>query len=189
MTTRRASDTLDALLHGNATIYADDIVTPQLTTPSPANTPLSPTYVSILSTNRLLDSSPMSTTSQGTYVLPQHAVETIQSIISYHVPPQLDARLHNFQWFLIGQGPHPRRTVFIPPSPAYQTLTTPAPTHNPASYVAPRAYQTNRHLERLENWFTPPTSTAGAVVDEDYPLPIPLCNHPDLAHESTDEVG
>jgi predicted component of type VI protein secretion system len=57
----------------------------------------------------------MTITAQGTFALPPHAVEAIQNILSYYFPHTIDAHLHNFQWFLIGQGPHPRRTILIPP--------------------------------------------------------------------------
>ena len=48
------------------------------------------------------------------FPLPNHAIAAIAAILSYYLPHDIDARLHNHQWFLIGQGRHPRRTIFIP---------------------------------------------------------------------------
>ena len=72
------------------------------------------TYVSILSAGQLLTDTPVSTTTQGSFSLPDHAVAAIAAILSYYLPHNVDARLHNHQWFLIGQGRHPRRMIFIP---------------------------------------------------------------------------
>ena len=72
------------------------------------------TYASVLSAGRPLSAKPVSTMTQGSFPLPNHAVATIAAILSYYLPHDIDARLHNHQWFLIGQGQHPRRTIFIP---------------------------------------------------------------------------
>ena len=72
------------------------------------------TYVSVLSTKHPLADTPTSTTTQGSFSLPDHATAAIAAILSYYLPHDIDARLHNHQWFLIGQGQHPRRTIFIP---------------------------------------------------------------------------
>ena len=72
------------------------------------------TYVSILSAEHPLINAPTSTTTQGSFPLPEHATAAITAILSYYLPHDIDARLHNHQWFLIGQGRHPRRTIFIP---------------------------------------------------------------------------
>ena len=72
------------------------------------------TYISVLSAGRPLVNTPVSTTMQGSFPLPDHAVATIAAILSYYLPHNVDARLHNSQWFLIGQGQHPHRTIFIP---------------------------------------------------------------------------
>ena len=72
------------------------------------------TYVSVLSAERPLTDTPTSTTTQGSFPLPDHATAAIAAILSYYLPHDIDARLHNHQWFLIGQGRHPRRTIFIP---------------------------------------------------------------------------
>ena len=77
------------------------------------NTPIA-TYVSVLSAERPLADAPTSTTTQGSFPLPNHATAAIAAILSYYLPHDIDARLHNHQWFLIGQGRHPRRTIFIP---------------------------------------------------------------------------
>ena len=72
------------------------------------------TYVSVLSAGCPLVDTPTSTTMQGSFPLPNHAVAAIATILSYYLPHDIDARLHNHQWFLIGQGRHPRRMIFIP---------------------------------------------------------------------------
>ena len=41
---------------------------------------------------------------QGSFPLPNHAVAAIVAILSYYLPHDIDTRLHNHQWFLIGQG-------------------------------------------------------------------------------------
>jgi hypothetical protein len=78
-----------------------------------ATTPTA-TYVSVLSAERPLEDAPTSTTTQGSFPLPDHATTAIAAILSYYLPHDVDARLHNHQWFLIGQGRHPRRAIFIP---------------------------------------------------------------------------
>jgi hypothetical protein len=50
---------------------------------------------------------------QGSFPLPDHAIAAIAEILSYYLPRDIDAQLHHSQWFLIGQGQHPRRTIFI----------------------------------------------------------------------------
>ena len=117
-----AQEIFDALLftpfHENVTVYPDDIFVaspcrenfrPPMTTATPVAT-----YVSILSAERPLTDTPTSTTTQGSFPLPDHATAAIATILSYYLPHDIDARLHNHQWFLIGQGRHPRRTIFIP---------------------------------------------------------------------------
>ena len=117
-----AQEIFDALLftpfHENVTVYPDDVFIasprrenfrPLMTTDTPATT-----YVSVLNAGRLLTDAPTSTTTQGSFPLPDHAIAAIAAILSYYLPHDIDARLHNHQWFLIGQGRHPRRTIFIP---------------------------------------------------------------------------
>ena len=119
-----AQEIFDALLftpfHENVTVYPDDVFVasprsenfrPPMTTDAPATT-----YVSVLSAGRPLTDTPISTTTQGSFPLPDHAVAAIAAILSYYLPHDIDARLHNHQWFLIGQGRHPRRTIFILPT-------------------------------------------------------------------------
>ena len=79
------------------------------------DTPIA-TYVSVLSAGRPLSTEPVSTTTQGSFPLPDHAVAAIAAILSYYLPHDIDARLHTNQWFLIGQGRHPHHTIFIPSS-------------------------------------------------------------------------
>ena len=78
-----------------------------------AATPVA-TSVSVLSAGHPLVDTPTSTTMQGSFPLPDHTVAAIAMILSYYLPHDIDAHLHNHQWFLIGQGRHPRRTIFIP---------------------------------------------------------------------------
>ena len=119
-----AQEIFDALLftpfHENVTVYPDDVFVaspchenfrPPMTTDTPVAT-----YVSVLSAERPLEGVPTSTTTQGSFPLPDHATVAIAAILSYYLPHDIDARLHNHQWFLIGQGRHPRRTIFIPSS-------------------------------------------------------------------------
>ena len=117
-----AQEIFDALLftpfHENVTVYPDDvfIASPRrenFRPPMTANPPTA-TYVSVLSAKRPLTDAPTSTTTQGSFPLPEHAIAAIAAILSYYLPHDIDARLHNHQWFLIGQGRHPRRTIFIP---------------------------------------------------------------------------
>jgi hypothetical protein len=117
-----APEIFDALLftpfHENVTVYPNNVFIasprrenfrPPMTTDTPVMT-----YVSILSTERPLVDTPTSTTTQGSFPLPDHATAAIAVILSYYLPHDIDAHLHNHQWFLIGQGQHPRRTIFIP---------------------------------------------------------------------------
>ena len=117
-----AQEIFDALLftpfHENVTVYPDDVFVasprrenfrPPMTTGTP-----SATYVSVLSAGRPLTDTPISTTTQGSFPIPDHAIAAIAAILSYYLPHDIDARLHDHQWFLIGQGRHPRRTIFIP---------------------------------------------------------------------------
>ena len=102
----------DALLftpfHENVTVYPDDvfIASPRrenFRPPMTANTPIV-TYVLVLSAERPLTDAPTSTTTQGSFPLPDHATAAIAAILSYYLLHDIDARLHNHQWFLIGQG-------------------------------------------------------------------------------------
>ena len=117
-----AQEIFDALLftpfHENITVYPDDVfvASPRCENfrpPMNINTPVA-TYVSVLSAGRPLTDAPTSTTTQGSFPLPDHATAAIAAILSYYLPHDIDAHLHNHQWFLIGQGRHPRRTIFIP---------------------------------------------------------------------------
>ena len=119
---RVAQEIFDALLftpfHENVTVYPNDVFVASphrenLRLPMTTDTP-SAIYVSVLNTGRPLEGTPISTTTQGSFPLPDHAVAAIAAILSYYLPHDIDARLHNHQWFLIGQGRHPRRTIFIP---------------------------------------------------------------------------
>ena len=137
---RVAQEIFDALLftpfHKNVTIYPDNvfIASPRRENFRPPMTATAPTatYVSVLSAERLLVDAPTSTTTQGSFPLPDHAVAAIAAILSYYLPHDIDARLHNHQWFLIGQGRHPRRTIFIS-SPHHRNVR-PAEPH-PADFV------------------------------------------------------
>ena len=119
-----AQEVFDALLftpfHDNVTIYPDDVY---VAAPRQENfrSPMTvdattTTYVSVLSAGRPLSAEPVSTTTQGSFPLPDHAVATIAAILSYYLLHDIDARLHANQWFLVGQGQHPRCTIFIPSS-------------------------------------------------------------------------
>ena len=66
------------------------------------------TYVSVLNAERPLEDAPTSTMTQGSFPLPDHATMAIAAILSYYLPHDIDARLHDHHWFLIGQGRHPR---------------------------------------------------------------------------------
>ena len=119
---RVAQEIFDALLftpfHENVTVYPNDvfIASPRRENLRPPMTadPSAAIYVSVLSAERPLMDAPISTTTQGSFPLPEHAITAIATILSYYLPHDIDARLHNHQWFLIGQGRHPRRTIFIP---------------------------------------------------------------------------
>ena len=123
-----------------------------------AATPVA-TYVSVLSAERPLADAPTSTTTQGSFPLPDHATAAIAAILSYYLPHDIDARLHNHQWFLIGQGRHPRRTIFIPAT--HRRNVHPTEPH-PADFVT--VY----------------------MNDEDLPLPTPP--QPETATESANEA-
>ena len=107
-----AQEIFDALLftpfHENVTIYPDDvfIASPRRENSRPPMTAGAPaaTYVSVLSAGRPLTDAPTSATTQGSFPLPEHAIVAIAAILSYYLPHDIDARLHNHQWFLIGQG-------------------------------------------------------------------------------------
>ena len=127
-----AQELFDALLftpfHDNITIYPNNVYVasprqenyrPPMTTDTPIVT-----YVSVLSTGRSLEGAPISTTTQGSFPLPDHVVAAIAAILSYYLPHDIDACLHNHQWFLIGQGRHPHRTIFIPSSRCHNVCPT-----------------------------------------------------------------
>ena len=122
------------------------------------NTPVA-TYVSVLSAEHPLDEAPTSTTMQGSFPLPDHATTAIAAILSYYLPHDIDARLHNHQWFLIDQGRHPRRTIFIPSTQRRNVRPTEL---HPADFVT--VY----------------------MNDEDLPLPAPP--RPETTTESTYEA-
>jgi hypothetical protein len=123
-----------------------------------AATPVA-TYVSVLSAERPLVDTPTSTTTQGSFPLPDHTTAAIAAILSYYLPHDINACLHNHQWFLIGQGRHPRRTIFIPST--QRRNVCPAEPH-PADFVT--MY----------------------MNDEDLPLPTPP--QPETVTESTHEA-
>jgi hypothetical protein len=121
---RVAQEVFDALLftpfHNNVTIYPDDIYVAaprqeNFQSPMTIDTPTL-TYVSVLSAGHPLSVEPVSTTTQGSFPLPDHAVAAITAILSYYLPHDINAWLHADQWFLIGQGQHPCCTIFIPSS-------------------------------------------------------------------------
>ena len=146
---RVAQEIFDALLftpfHENVTIYPDDVfvASPRRENFRPPMTAATPaaTYVSVLSAERPLADTPTSTTTQGSFPLPDHAIAAIAAILSYYLPHDIDARLHNHQWFLIGQGRHPRRTIFIPST--HRRNVRPAEPH-PADFVT--VYMTDEDL-------------------------------------------
>ena len=164
---RIAQEIFDALLftpfHEDVTIYPDDVfvASPRRKNFRPLMTAATPTatYVSVLSTERPLENAPTSTTTQGSFPLPDHATAAIAAILSYYLPHDIDAHLHNHQWFLIGQGRHPRRTIFIPS--VFRRNTRPTEPH-PDDFVT--VY----------------------MNDEDLPLPTPP--QPEPAIESTNEA-
>jgi hypothetical protein len=137
---RVAQEIFDALLftpfHENVTIYPDDvfIASPRRENFQPSMTVATPTatYVSVLSAERPLVDAPTSTMTQGSFPLPDHATVAIAAILSYYLPHDIDAHLHNHQWFLIGQGRHPRRTIFTPSTRHHNVR--PAEPH-PANFV------------------------------------------------------
>ena len=158
-----AQEIFDALLftpfHENVTIYPDDVfvASPRrenFRTSMTANTPVA-TFVSVLSAERPLTGAPVSTTTQGSFPLPDHAVAAIAAILSYYLPHDIDARLHNHQWFLIGQGRHPRRTIFIPSTRRHNVR--PMEPH-PANFVT--VYVNDEDLPLP----TPPRSEATTIV-------------------------
>ena len=162
-----AQEIFDALLftpfHENVTIYPDDIfiASPRhenSRSPMDSTTP-TVTYVSVLSAGRPLGDAPTSTTTQGSFPLPDHATAAIAAILSYYLPHNIDARLHNHQWFLIGQGRHPRRMIFIPSTHRHNVRPTEP---HPADFVT--VY----------------------MNDEDLPLPTPP--RPETTTESTNEA-
>ena len=162
-----AQEIFDALLftpfHENVTVYPDDvfIASPRHENYRPPMTTTTPvaTYVSVLSAERPLADTPTSTMTQGSFPLPDHATAAIAAILSYYLPHDIDARLHNHQWFLIGQGRHPRHTIFIPSS--HRRNVRPTEPH-PANLVT--VY----------------------MNDEDLPLPTPLRS--ETTAESTHEA-
>ena len=107
-----AQEIFDALLftlfHENVTVYPNDIFTtsPQRENFQPPMTAATSatSYVSILSAEHPLEDTPSFTTMQGSFPLPDHVVVAIAAILLYYLPHDIDARLHNHQWFLIGQG-------------------------------------------------------------------------------------
>ena len=119
-----ASKLFDALLftpfHENVTIYPVDVfvASPRGENFRPPMSAASPTatYISILSAGCPLTDTPISTMTQGSFPLPDHAVAAIAAILSYYLPHNIDAQLHHSQWFLIGQGRHSHHTIFIPSS-------------------------------------------------------------------------
>jgi hypothetical protein len=118
----------------------------------------------------------MTITAQGTFTLPPHAVEAIQNILSYHFPHTIDAHLHNFQWFLIGQGPHPKHTILIPPPTEHMISPSENRRHDAAFYLAPRSRQTTHYSTgvALENWFDlPANALLNVIMSDDMPLPTP----------------
>ena len=164
---RVAQEVFNALLftpfHENVTVYPNDIFVasprrenfrPPMNTATPAAT-----YVSVLSAERPLMDTPTSTTTQGSFPLPDHATVAIAAILSYYLPHDIDTRLHNHQWFLIGQGRHPRRMIFIPPTHRHNVRPTEP---HPADFVT--IY----------------------LNDEDLPLPTPP--QPETVTESTNEA-
>ena len=91
--------------------------------------------------------------------LPRNFDLAIRVTTTRNIPHDIDARLHNHQWFLIGQGRHPRRTIFIPSS--HHRNVRPTEPH-PADFVT--VY----------------------MNDEDLPLPTPPRSEPTT--ESTNEA-
>ena len=163
-----AQEIFDALLftpfHEDVTVYPNDvfIASPRRENFRPPRNAANPTatYVSVLTAERPLEETPTSTTTQGSFPLPDHATAAIAAILSYYLPHDIDARLHNHQWFLIGQGRHPRRTIFIPSS------------HR-------------RNIRPTEPY--PADFVTVYMNDDDLPLPTPP--RPDTVTEFTNEAG
>ena len=163
-----AQEIFNALLftpfHKNVTIYPNDVfvTSPRRENFRPLMNAATPTatYVSVLSADRPLMDTSTSTTTQGSFPLPDHATAAIAAILSYYLPHNIDARLHNHQWFLIGQGRHPHRTIFIPSM--HRRNVRPTEPH-PADFVT--IY----------------------MNDEDLPLLTPP--QPEIATESTNKAG
>ena len=164
---RVAQEIFDALLftpfHENVTVYPDDVFVASLRRenfrPPMTVDALVATYVSVLSAERPLEGTPTSTTTQGSFPLPDHAIVAIAAILSYYLPHDIDARLHNHQWFLIGQGRHPRCTIFIP-------------------------HTRHRNVRPVEPH---PTDFVTVYMnDEDLPLPTP--SQPEAASNVTNEA-
>ena len=57
--------------------------------------PLTLIYVSVLSAARSLADIPISTTTQGSFPLSNHTIAAIAAILSYYLPHDIDACLHN----------------------------------------------------------------------------------------------
>ena len=163
---RVAQEIFDALLftpfHENVTVYPDDvfIASPRREYFRPPMNDASPTatYVSILTAQRPLEDTPVSTTTQGSFPLPDHAVAAIAAILSYYLPHNIDARLHNHQWFLIGRGRHPRRTIFIPST--HRRNVRPTEPH-PADFVT--VYMNDEDLPLP----TPPRPETSLIVTDE----------------------
>ena len=96
---RIAQELFDTLLftlfHDSVTIYPNDVY---IATPRRENfqspmtiDPPAMTYVSVLSAGRPLSVEPVSTMTQGSFPLPDHAVTTIVAILSYYLPHDIDA--------------------------------------------------------------------------------------------------
>ena len=163
---RVAQEIFDALLftpfHENVTVYPDDvfIASPRREYVRPPMNDASPTatYVSILTAQCPLEDTPVSTTTQGSFPLPEHAVAAIAAILSYYLPHNIDARLHNHQWFLIGRGRHPRRTIFIPST--HRRNVRPTEPH-PADFVT--VYMNDEDLPLP----TPPRPETSLIVTDE----------------------
>ena len=167
-----AQEIFEALLftpfHENVTVYPDDVFIasprrenfrPSVTEDTPATT-----YVSVLSAGRPLTDAPTSTTTQGSFPLPDHATAAIAAILSYYLPHDIDARLHNHQWFLIGQGRHPRRTIFIPST--HRRNVRPVEPH-PADFVTVYMNDEDLPLPTLPRSETTTESTNEAELSSD----------------------
>ena len=165
---RIAQELFDTLLftpfHNDVTIYPDDVyvTSPRrenFQPPMTANSPVA-TYVSVLTAGRPLTAAPISTTMQGSFPLPDHAIAAIVAILSYYLPHDIDARLHNHQWFLIGQGRHPHRTIFIPSS-QHPSIRSTKP--HPANFVT--VYMNDEDLPLPTSPPQEPTNGSTNVVE------------------------